>query len=136
MTSRRLGAEALESAAKMPGGIESVSAKVCSRVTLDGPGATVNVAPSKVLVQPCGKAPISVFEGSIAELRARHFFFFWNPRGVEKVSRVEAIGAALSVENPDPAAVQGAVMEFGSDTCFRCHLVHVPAAFAKLPTSH
>ena len=51
-------------------------------------------------------------------------------------SRVEAIGEALNADSPDPAAVQGAVMEVGHNTCFRCHLVHVPAAFAKLAQGH
>ncbi|HSO21568.1 MAG TPA: hypothetical protein VLT81_01595, partial [Chondromyces sp.] len=55
-------------------------------------------------------------------------FYFTDPASA---ARVEAIGAALSAENPDPGAVQGAVMEVGHNTCFRCHLVHVPAAFAK-----
>ncbi len=51
------------------------------------------------------------------------------------VARVEAIGAALDAVNPDPAAVQGAVMDVGFNTCHRCHLVHVPAAFAKAPST-
>jgi cytochrome c556 len=61
----------------------------------------------------------------------RHYFT--DPASAAKV---EAIGAALSAEIPDPAAVQGAVMEVGHNTCFRCHLVHVPAAFAKLAQGH
>ena len=51
-------------------------------------------------------------------------------------ARVEAIGAALEAADPDPGAVQGAVMEVGFNTCHRCHLVHVPAAFAKAPSMH
>jgi cytochrome c556 len=51
-------------------------------------------------------------------------------------ARVEAIGAALEAAVPDPAAVQGAVMEVGFNTCHRCHLVHVPAAFAKAASMH
>jgi cytochrome c556 len=51
-------------------------------------------------------------------------------------ARVEAIGAALNTSDPDPAAVQGAVMEVGFNTCHRCHLVHVPAAFAKASAVH
>lgn len=51
-------------------------------------------------------------------------------------ARVEAIGAALDADAPDPAAVQGAVMEVGFNTCHRCHLVHVPAAFAKARAMH
>ncbi len=50
--------------------------------------------------------------------------------------QVEAIGAALEAAAPDPAAVQGAVMEVGFNTCHRCHLVHVPAAFSKAPVMH
>lgn len=60
-------------------------------------------------------------------------FYFTDPASA---ARVEAIGAALSAENPDPGAVQGAVMEVGHNTCFRCHLVHVPAAFAKVAQAH
>lgn len=60
-------------------------------------------------------------------------FYFTDPASSAKV---EAIGAALSAENPDPGAVQGAVMEVGHNTCFRCHLVHVPAAFAKVAQAH
>ena len=51
-------------------------------------------------------------------------------------ARVEAIGAALDAATPDLAAVQGAVTEVGFNTCHRCHLVHVPAAFAKAPSMH
>lgn len=51
-------------------------------------------------------------------------------------AKVEAIGAALGAETPDPGAVQRAVMEVGQNTCFRCHLVHVPAAFAKMAQAH
>lgn len=56
----------------------------------------------------------------------RHYF-----TGAASAARVEAIGAALAADSPDPAAVQGAVMEVGVTTCHRCHLVHVPAAFSK-----
>jgi cytochrome c556 len=51
-------------------------------------------------------------------------------------ARVEAIGAALEAAVPDAAAVQGSVMEVGFNTCHRCHLVHVPAAFTKGPALH
>jgi cytochrome c556 len=51
-------------------------------------------------------------------------------------ARVEAIGAALAADSPDPAAVQGAVMEIGVNTCHRCHVVHVPAAFSKVAAAH
>jgi cytochrome c556 len=51
-------------------------------------------------------------------------------------ARVEAIGEALAADAPDPAAVGGAVMEVGLMTCHRCHLVHVPAAFAKASAAH
>lgn len=56
----------------------------------------------------------------------RHYF-----TDAASAARVEAIGAALAADSPDPAAVQGAVMEVGVTTCHRCHLVHVPAAFSK-----
>lgn len=48
MTSLRLGADTPESAAQIPGGIESVSFTVRNLVALDGIGATVNAAPYKV----------------------------------------------------------------------------------------
>jgi cytochrome c556 len=61
----------------------------------------------------------------------RHYF-----TDAASVARVEAIGAALGEQPPDPAAVNGAVMEVGVATCHRCHLVHVPAAFAKSAARH
>jgi len=45
-------------------------------------------------------------------------------------ARVEGMGSALEAVTPDPAAVQAAASEVGFNTCHRCHLVHVPAAFA------
>lgn len=61
----------------------------------------------------------------------RHYF-----TDAASAARVDAIGAALSAEDPDPAAVQRAVMEVGFNTCHRCHLVHVPAAFSKVAAAH
>jgi cytochrome c556 len=61
----------------------------------------------------------------------RHYF-----TDAASAARVEAIGAALAATSPDPAAVQGAVMEVGVTTCHRCHLVHVPAAFSKAAAAH
>jgi hypothetical protein len=52
------------------------------------------------------------------------------------MARVEAIGAAIDATPPDTSAVRGAVMEVGFNTCHRCHLVHVPAAFTKFPAVH
>ena len=51
-------------------------------------------------------------------------------------ARVEAIGEALDSADPNPAAVQGAAMEVGFNTCHRCHLVHVPAALSKVAATH
>jgi hypothetical protein len=51
-------------------------------------------------------------------------------------ARVEAIGQALGADVPEVAAVQQAVAEVGMHTCHRCHLVHVPAAFAKAQIAH
>ncbi|MCU0303046.1 MAG: cytochrome c [Thermoanaerobaculales bacterium] len=60
--------------------------------------------------------------------------FYFTDQG--SMARVEAIGAALAAEPPDPAAVGAAVMEVGVSTCHRCHLVHVPAAFTKIAAQH
>ncbi len=50
----------------------------------------------------------------------------------ESVQRlVRQIGTELQADAPDPAAIGSLAQRVGTEACFRCHLVHVPAAFAQ-----
>jgi cytochrome c556 len=44
---------------------------------------------------------------------------------------VERLGASLANATPDLDAVTKAAAAVGHETCFRCHLVHIPAALAR-----
>lgn len=54
--------------------------------------------------------------------------------------RVEALltemATAMDVPEPDPAAIQRLGAAFGEESCFRCHLVHMPAAYSGAARSH
>ena len=45
---------------------------------------------------------------------------------------IEKLGQALSASSIDPKLVGELGMGIGHESCFKCHLVHVPAAAAKL----
>jgi cytochrome c556 len=45
---------------------------------------------------------------------------------------IDEMGKALSSSPIDPKAVRELAMGIGMDSCTKCHLVHVPAAYAKL----
>ncbi len=47
---------------------------------------------------------------------------------VEKL--FDEVNRALSGKNVDPEAIRTMVQGIGRESCFRCHLVHVPAAFS------
>lgn len=50
----------------------------------------------------------------------------------EEVQRiVRSVGDALDAESPDVARIGGLAQQIGAESCFRCHMVHVPAAFAQ-----
>jgi cytochrome c556 len=38
---------------------------------------------------------------------------------------------ALEAETPDPQAIGGLLNGIGEESCFKCHLVHIPAAYAR-----
>jgi len=44
---------------------------------------------------------------------------------------LSGIESALQAPDPDPAVIASASQRLGQESCFRCHLVHVPAAFAQ-----
>ncbi len=51
--------------------------------------------------------------------------------------KIDNLGQAL--KNPstfNPELVQGLMMGIGTESCGKCHLVHVPAAYAKLQWKH
>ena len=41
------------------------------------------------------------------------------------------IKLALEAEQPDPGAIGGILNGIGEEGCFKCHLVHIPAAYAR-----
>jgi len=43
---------------------------------------------------------------------------------------IDKLGKALSGSSVDPQAVGGLSQAIGMESCFKCHLVHVPAAFS------
>jgi len=46
-------------------------------------------------------------------------------------SSIDALGGALRNPKPDPQLVGGLMMKIGTESCGKCHLVHVPAAYAQ-----
>jgi cytochrome c556 len=44
---------------------------------------------------------------------------------------VDNLGAALDTPSSDPSSMTDLIRKIGMESCFKCHLVHVPAAFAK-----
>jgi len=44
---------------------------------------------------------------------------------------LDNLGKALKSSKPDPAAVAGLGQRIGMESCGKCHLVHLPAAYAK-----
>jgi hypothetical protein len=47
------------------------------------------------------------------------------------MAAIENLGEALNADNIDPALVGKYGQEIGTESCFKCHLVHVPAAAAQ-----
>jgi hypothetical protein len=45
---------------------------------------------------------------------------------------VDTLGSLLEAPAPDRKRVEGLAAGIGTESCFRCHLVHVPAAFSKV----
>jgi hypothetical protein len=45
--------------------------------------------------------------------------------------RIEALGRALGDRDATPGKLSSLLQEIGRESCSKCHLVHVPAAFAK-----
>jgi cytochrome c556 len=46
-------------------------------------------------------------------------------------SLIDEVGKALNSSPIDPKAVGELVMGIGTESCSKCHLVHIPAAYAK-----
>jgi len=49
---------------------------------------------------------------------------------------IAAIRSKLNEENVDPGAVGQLLQGIGQESCFKCHLVHAPAAYAKYAAIH
>jgi len=50
----------------------------------------------------------------------------------DTLSILDDLGKAIGSGHADPQAVMGLAMKFGEQSCSRCHLVHVPAAFSPV----
>lgn len=46
-------------------------------------------------------------------------------------SAIDAVNSALSETPPRMDAVGGSLKQIGEESCFKCHLVHIPAAYSK-----
>ncbi len=44
---------------------------------------------------------------------------------------IAELGQAIASPTPDPQRIQGLSMGIGQESCFKCHLVHMPAALSK-----
>jgi hypothetical protein len=44
---------------------------------------------------------------------------------------VDRLGTVLRGASPEPEAVAELGLGIGTESCHKCHLVHVPAAYAK-----
>ena len=44
---------------------------------------------------------------------------------------IDALGLALKAPKPDAGTIGGLMMQIGQESCGKCHLVHVPAAYAQ-----
>ena len=44
---------------------------------------------------------------------------------------IDALGMALRAPTPDPGTIGGLMMRIGQESCGKCHLVHVPAAYTQ-----
>jgi hypothetical protein len=44
---------------------------------------------------------------------------------------VDKLGEVVKSETPDPKTIEELVMGIGMESCFKCHLVHVPGTYAK-----
>lgn len=49
----------------------------------------------------------------------------------EVTATIDALKASLSQEEIDPHAIEGMFQRIGQESCYKCHLVHIPAAYAK-----
>jgi cytochrome c556 len=49
----------------------------------------------------------------------------------ESQAMVDAYGRSLTAKPADAKRAQGAMMAVGNEVCFKCHLVHMPAALSK-----
>jgi len=48
------------------------------------------------------------------------------------ISLIEDMELELSQSTHDPKAIESLSQKVGMESCFKCHLVHIPSAFAKL----
>lgn len=75
------------------------------------------------------------FDARFQELKQACEFCHDTPRAyyVDDASqkRIDALGKALNAASPDPQAIMQIVEGIGFETCHKCHLVHVPATYAK-----
>jgi len=50
----------------------------------------------------------------------------------EATARIESLGKALNTDPVQASRVAGLLQSIGQESCSKCHLVHVPAAMAKI----
>ena len=48
------------------------------------------------------------------------------------ISIIENLELELSRAAHDPEVIASLIKKVGMESCFKCHLVHVPSAFAKM----
>jgi cytochrome c556 len=51
--------------------------------------------------------------------------------GNATLDMLDRMKLALDVESPDPQTIGGILNGIGEEGCFKCHLVHIPAAYAR-----
>ena len=49
----------------------------------------------------------------------------------EVIAMIDELGKAVSTPSVDGKAVGGLMQKIGQESCFKCHLVHIPAAYSK-----
>ena len=47
-------------------------------------------------------------------------------------SKIKKLGKTIESPSPDPQLIQQLGQEIGTESCLKCHKVHIPAAFAKI----
>lgn len=75
------------------------------------------------------KERFQAMEGNCQECHGAKERKYYVDRSVQDM--VSNLGQALSGSSIDPQAVQSLFQAIGKENCFNCHLVHLPAAYAR-----